>query len=146
MTELKRRRGLGSWLVDPYLQVKIGLFFIVINLAFAALALAVFLHYSWDMYTSISTYYQLTAPQSSIAFEKFKAPVLIFASLTLGFVVLTFVVSVRYTHRIYGPLVSIHRFLDSLLLGEKPSALKLRESDQLKELAEKLNSLASKIK
>lgn len=145
LSEATRRRGIRSWLVDPYLQVRLGLFFIVINLIFAALTLATFLYYSWDMYVSIASYYELTSSQSTVAFEKFKTPVMIFGSLTLAFVIITLVVSIRYTHRIYGPLVSIHRYLDGLLAGEKPATLKLRESDQLKELAEKLNSLAARL-
>jgi hypothetical protein len=54
-------------------------------------------------------------------------------------------VSVRYTHEIYGPLVSIHRFLDDILSGRSSVPIQLRESDQLKDLAQKLNSVAERM-
>jgi signal transduction histidine kinase len=52
---------------------------------------------------------------------------------------------VRYTHEIYGPLVSIHRYLDDVLSGRTPSPIQLRESDQLKDLATKLNKVAERV-
>ena len=64
--------------------------------------------------------------------------------LILLFGITTILVSVRYTHEIYGPLVSIHRFLDEVLAGKAPSRIQLRETDQLGDLVDKLNNLAER--
>jgi hypothetical protein len=58
----------------------------------------------------------------------------------------TFYVAVHYTHKIYGPLVSINRFVDELVEGKTPSRLALRDGDELQDLASKLNILAEKYK
>lgn len=136
-----RRRGFKSWFVEPYRQVKLGLLFIVVNLIFSSLIFGIFGFYVWDMYSSVSVYFSLSSDQKELMLAKFTTPVVVGAGLIALFVVTTIMLSVKYTHRIYGPLVSIHRFLDALLEGRRPEPLHLRESDQLKDLAQKLNTL-----
>ncbi|GEM_PF-742999 len=139
MKQSGRRRGFKSWFVEPYLQVKLGLMFLLLNLVFAGLTFGVFGFYIWDIYQTMQVYFQLTSDQSSEIMSKFQTPILVGAVLILVFVATSILVAVRYTHRIYGPLVSIHRFLDDYIQGQKATPLVLRESDQLQELAEKLN-------
>ncbi len=138
-----RRRGFKSWFVEPYRQVKLGLLFLVLNLVFAGLIFSIFGYYIYDIYETLAVYFKLSTDQSAEILLKFKAPIVVGAVLILLFVVISILVAVRYTHQIYGPLVSIHRFLDDYLEGAVVTPLSLRESDQLKELAEKLNLLVS---
>lgn len=138
-----RRRGFKSWFVEPYRQVKLGLMFLILNLAFAGLMFGIFGYYIWDIYQTLAVYFKLTSDQSAEILLKFQAPVLVGTVLIFLFVAISILVAVRYTHQIYGPLVSIHRFLDEYLEGATVTPLALRESDQLKELAEKLNHLVS---
>jgi hypothetical protein len=138
-----RRRGFKSWFVEPYRQVKLGLLFLILNLAFAGAIFGIFGYYIYDIFESLQVYFKLTNDQSSEILTKFQTPVLAGAILILLFVLISILVAVRYTHQIYGPLVSIHRFLDEYLEGATVTPLALRESDQLKELAEKLNLLVS---
>jgi len=145
MKPSSRRRGFISWFVEPYRQVKLGLIFLFLNLTFAGLIFLVFGYYLWDVYQAMAAYFQFSNQQNLEVLTKFQTPALLGSALLLVFVGLTILVSVRYTHRIYGPLVSIHRFLDELLSNQPVSPLLLRESDQLKELAEKLNHLAEQI-
>jgi hypothetical protein len=140
-----RRRGFKSWFVEPYRQVKLGLMFLVVNILFSGLILGVFGYYIWDMYVAVSSYFHLTQDQSGLALAKFSTPMIVGSGLIALFVVTTILISVKYTHEIYGPLVSIHRFLDQFLEGKRPDALHLRESDQLKDLALKLNTAAETI-
>ncbi len=138
-----RRRGFKSWFVEPYRQVKLGLLFLVLNLVFAGLIFGIFGYYIYDIYETLAVYFKLSTDQSAEILLKFKAPIVVGAVLILLFVIISILVAVRYTHQIYGPLVSIHRFLDDYLEGAVVTPLSLRESDQLKELAEKLNLLVS---
>lgn len=140
-----RRRGFVSWFVEPYRQVKLGLMFLGLNLVFSALIFLVFGYYLWDVYQTMAVYFSFTDQQSLEVMSKFRVPALIGAGLLFVFISLSIMLSVRYTYRIYGPLVSIHRFLDDILAGQKVGQLTLRESDQLKELAEKLNQLADQV-
>lgn len=139
-----RRRGFVSWFVEPYKQVRLGLMFLLVNLVFSVLIIGVFGYYVIDMYSAVSTYFKLSGSESQMTLHKFAVPVITGSALILLFVITTILVSVRYTHEIYGPLVSIHRYLDDLLTGKAPSPINLRESDQLKDLADKLNSVAER--
>lgn len=140
-----RRRGAVSWFVEPYRQVKLGLIFLIVNTVFSILIFSIFGYYVWDIYKTVSTYFSLSPDQTHLTWAKFTIPVFVGAGLTFAFFISTILISVRYTHQIYGPLVSIHRFLDQVREGETPDPLQLRESDQLKELAQKLNSLSERM-
>lgn len=139
-----RRGGVKSMLVEPYIQVKLGLMFIIVNLIFSVLISAVVAWYVSDVFSALNTYFQLTGQESNIAMTKLQVPLTIIGILVLGFVGTTFYVAVNYTHKIYGPMVSINRFLDDILEGKRPRLLALREGDQLQDLATKLNQLVDK--
>lgn len=140
-----RRRGFASWFVEPYTQVRLGLMFLLVNFVFAAIFVLVFGYYVFDMYETVVTYFKLSGQESAVTMEKFSVPIVIGGILIAVFVITTILVSVRYTHEIYGPLVSIHRFLDDLLAGRNIAPIHLRESDQLQDLAEKLNNVAERM-
>jgi hypothetical protein len=137
-----RRRGLKSWLVEPYQQIKLGLIFLLLNILFSILILSVFGYFIWDVYSTLEAYFQLSKDQGLITLSKLSTPLLIGGLLLLVFVGLSILISVKYTHRIYGPLVSITRFLDEWLSEKTPRPLILRNSDELKELAARLNLLS----
>lgn len=139
-----RRGGVKAMLVEPYIQVKLGLIFIIINLSFSVLIFGVAGWYVWDVFNAITTYFQLSGQQSSLAMAKLQTPLTIIGVLVFCFIATTLYVAISYTHKFYGPMISINRFLDDVLEGKKPGLLALREGDQLQELANKLNQLVDK--
>src|SRR4051812_77355 len=102
-----RRRGFKSWFVEPYKQVRLGLMFLLVNFVFSFLIVGVFGYFIMDMYSAVSTYFKLSGNESAMTMNKFIFPLAMGASLIVLFVVTTILVSVRYTHEIYGPLVNI---------------------------------------
>ncbi len=138
---LGRRRVLG--LVEPYKQVKLGLMFLLLNTVFSFLIAGVFIYYIWDVFATIRDHFAMLGQSTAFSFNKFSVPLTVTGILLFVFIALTLYLSIRYTYQIYGPLVSIHRYLDSLLTGQKPKDLFLRESDQLKDLARKLNEVGN---
>ncbi|MGE0175196.1 MAG: hypothetical protein AB7T49_20590 [Oligoflexales bacterium] len=145
-TEKKGRRGgFTSWFVEPYKQVKLGLVLLLVNFVFSALILGIMGYYLWDIYSTMAAYFELTADQGTQMMSKLIVPAAVVVGLIVLFIATTILISVKYTYRIYGPLVSIHRFLDDLLAGKTATALILRESDQLLDLARKLNLLSERL-
>jgi signal transduction histidine kinase len=59
-----------------------------------------------------------------------------------GLVVTMLFVVVRRTHKMYGPMVSIHRFLQELQKGNYAVRIAVRETDDFQRLVNELNSLA----
>jgi hypothetical protein len=140
-----RRRHLISWFVEPYRQIKLGLMFLIVNFAFSFSILGVFGYYFYDVYSAMKVYFNLSSEQADQVLVKLTFPMYAAFFLIAAFVIVTLLVSVRYTYAIYGPLVSIHRFLDDVLMGRVVKPLILRESDQLQDLAQKLNLLAERL-
>ncbi len=142
MSQLGRRKGFRSWFVEPFEQVRLGLMFLIVNIIFGTLIFGLFAYFLNDIFQSLTQIFQLSSAENIVTFEKFRLPILVFALLVVVFISTTILVSVKYTHAIYGPLVSIHRFLDDMLENRTPQPLKLRDGDQLHDLADKLNELA----
>lgn len=136
-----RRKGVQSILVEPYRQVRLGLLFVVLNVLFSLIVLSVFGYYVNDIFQSITHYFELSGQDSVITYSKLTVPIVVASVLLVLFIALTIFISVKYTHKIYGPLVSINRFLDEVLEGKKPQPIQLRDGDQLQDLAEKLNRM-----
>ena len=141
-----RRRGLQALLVEPYKQIKIGLIFLLLNFAFCGLIGGVFGYVIYDIYASLVDTFKLTSVESAETWSKLRVPIGVGIVLLVGFIISTLWVSIRYTHRIYGPLVSIYRYLDDVAGGGDPAPLQLRDRDQLGELAERLNAAVTKLK
>ena len=147
--EGNRRGGTISMLVEPYFQVRLGAMMFVLNLIFGLLISGVVYYYVMDIYHAVSAHLQFTQDQAVESWRQFFQPFAVCLSLVAVFFLLTFFIIIRYTHRIYGPLVSIHAYLDELLSEvesrdvKKIPSLQLRSSDQLVTLAEKLNKLAT---
>lgn len=56
--------------------------------------------------------------------------------------ILSFLFWIITSHRIFGPIVAIRRFIRGLEEGHFSQTLRLRKNDELKDVAEDLNSLA----
>lgn len=141
-----RRGGVRSKLVEPYFQIKLGLMFIIVNLLFSVLFAGVVWWVLSDVFESVKTYFELTGSDATLTMGKLSTPLILVGVLVLAFVATTFYVAVHYTHKIYGPLVSINRFIDEMVEGRSPSKLALRDGDELQDLVLKLNVLADKYK
>ena len=140
--ESGRRRGISSWFVEPYKQVKLGLIFVGINVSFSVLFCLVVGYFFLDVYAALSNYFKLSAGQGQQVLSKLELPMFWGFGLIALFILVTILASVKYTHAIYGPLVSIHRFLDGLLGDGPADPLVIREGDELVDLAEKINRLS----
>ena len=145
MVGKSRRKFLLSWFVEPYRQIKLGIMVIICNFVFSGLIFATVGYYLWDVYSTMVAYFQLTDDQGTEVMSKLGWPLGIVAVLIVLFIATTILISVRYTYQIYGPLVSIHRHLDAILGGEQVKPLNIRETDQLHDLANKINLLVAKV-
>jgi HAMP domain-containing protein len=65
--------------------------------------------------------------------------------LLIGFIAVLLFVVFRLTHRYYGPLVSIERFVDEVTAGEYDKRVTIRNRDELQTLAAKLNMMAEQL-
>ena len=134
-----RRGGFFSMIIEPYRQIKLSLMILALNILFGLSVGLVVYYYIADIHGAVSGYCLLDAVESQETWAKFLKPIIVILSLVFVFFGLSFVIIIIYTHQIYGPLVSIHRYLDHLASGDKIKPLSVRSSDQLVTLARKLD-------
>jgi nitrate/nitrite-specific signal transduction histidine kinase len=65
--------------------------------------------------------------------------------LLFSFVATLFFVVFRSTHKYYGPLVSIDRFVKRVAQGDYTARVVIRRKDELQDLAQSLNNLAEEL-
>mgnify|MGYP001245131158 CR=1 FL=1 len=131
-------------LIQPYQQLRFGITFLILNFIFTCLLFGTFTYFMWDMYEAILGVFELTNNEGVLSLQKVIKPVLVSLFFCLLFIFMTLYYSARYTHQIYGPLLSIKRFLDEIINGEKPTHIRLRKNDQLQTLVKRLNLIADK--
>ena len=132
-------------MIAPYKQLKFGLLFITMNIFFTALIVGTMLYYLWDIFSTIKIYFELIGQEEAMSFNKLLTPLVIISGLSLLFIGATLYMSIFYTHRFYGPMLSIERHLDSLIEGGRPGPLEIRKEDEFKKIVDKINQFSNQI-
>ena len=76
----------GAILIEPYKQLRFGIMFLVINLIFSTLVFGVFGYFLWDVYGTVSLYFQLDGSESVITLSKLSKPAIIGLVLIVLFI------------------------------------------------------------
>lgn len=136
-----RKRSIRSYLVEPFQQIRFGLYVVVICFIYILLFTFLFARAFQELYQQIL---QTQIPAATdIALQALTQR----NSFVIGIVLLAFIstiilVVVVRTHRMYGPIISMERFIHELIQGNYSARLRTRESDDFKNLVQKLNELA----
>lgn len=145
-TDLARtnQRSARNYLLAPMLQVRLGIYSIVLGVLFAAGTLGV-------LYAGLTRSYLLIlslvdenekAVVRDIVETQFQEMATYIAVIAAAFMLGTTVVSVLYTHRLVGPTYAFRRHLKSLIEGRYEVRTVLRKNDAFTEVAADLNALA----
>lgn len=115
-----KRRSFRAYLVEPFKQIRFGLHVVLVSLSFAAIFAYVFLEAFREQYQQVFELFNVadqTALIENDIFIRNKAKL----TLTIAaFIVVTLYVVVRRTHRMYGPMISMMRFVAELKRATTP--------------------------
>lgn len=141
----RHSRTLSSTLIEPFKQIKLGIYVMVLSLTFVAgvgyLIVSAFI----EQYQQVMEIFSVVGDSrlELIQNEVFKSNI-IKISVAMGFyIVLLFWTVFWITHKYYGPIVSINRFVDGLTEGDYSQRVTIRKGDELAGLVSKLNLLAN---
>lgn len=67
--------------------------------------------------------------------------IIILIAVLIG--ILSIYMGIKLSHRIYGPMIPLNRHIEKLIEGDYKSRVRLRKGDELTELSEALNRLAT---
>jgi signal transduction histidine kinase len=140
-----KRRTLRAYLVEPFKQIRFGLHVVSVSLTFAGIFAYLFLDAYREQYQQVFDLFQVadqTAVLQNDIFFKNRAKISI---AIIAFVAITLIVVIRRTHRMYGPMISMMRFVSELKRGNYAVRINIRERDDFQKFVSELNALAEEL-
>ena len=144
----RQHRNLRTILIEPFKQIKLGVYVIALTSTFIFLMGLLFVNAFSEQYQHVMEIFQVVDPKFKwqlVTNDIFKTNVVRMVVLLVVFVISLLLVIFRVTHKYYGPLVSIERFVDSIANGDYSQRLVLRRGDELQVVAKKLNQMAENL-
>jgi hypothetical protein len=137
------RRSIRNFLLQPLLQVQLGLYSILLAFAFSGVI-------AWLFYIHLNSFATIVIQLTDTEDEVLK---MLYRSLddmrfsVIGtifcFLIANMVVSVLFTHKMVGPTIAFRRLIRGLSEGKYGDQIKLRDGDAFTEVADELNHLSS---
>lgn len=138
-------RNIRSLLIEPFKQIKFGIYMIAISFVFLSISSVLFVNSFIEQYAHVMEIFQIINPDKQwdmVLNDVFYKNALRLVLFFIAYFCVIFYIVFKLTHRYYGPLISIQRFLDRLIKGEYDSRVSIRSKDELQDLVAKLNTLA----
>ena len=139
------RRNLRSLLVEPFKQIKFGLYVIGISVAFVVACAGMFVVAFREQYQHVMSIFNVVDPNQQwdlVTNEVFRTNAIRIGFVFVAYLVVLFGVVFRLTHRYYGPLVSVERFVNDITEGRYNKRATIRTNDELQRLVARLNRMA----
>ncbi len=137
------KRKLSNFLLQPLLQIRLGLYAIILSLIFSG-TLAVII------YTNFFRFYDLILELTDlredveVLLRSYVQGMTVWIALAMViYFFITVGVSIFFTHRLVGPTYAFRRHVRELIRGNYSSRVILRKDDAFQEVAEDLNELAN---
>ena len=141
----RKARNIRNIIIEPFKQIKLGVYVLGACLAFIVIT-------SWMVYSAFSEQYQQVMTIFGIVDQSNKYELIVndvfignalrITAFFVSFIGVIFYVVFRATHKFYGPLVSIERFVKEIMRGDYTQRIVIRRGDELQKLVLSLNQMA----
>lgn len=141
----RKSRSLRSLVIDPFTQMKLGVYVIAFTAIFLITAGWLYYNSFVEQYRHVMQIFEITDPETqweAISNDVFYSNLYKIGGLFTLFSMALLAVIFRVTHRYHGPLVSIERFAVNMSKGQYYRRVQIRKKDELKSLVDKLNQMA----
>jgi HAMP domain-containing protein len=145
----RAKREIRSTLIEPFSQIKFGIYVISASVIFVILVAIMFLVAFYEQYQHLMAIFNITEVKDQMELVTnsiFYHNAIKIGALLIGYVIGMFVLVFRLTHRYYGPLVSIERFVEEIAQGKYGHKVKIRQKDELQRLTGRLNDMSDALK
>jgi hypothetical protein len=138
----KAKRRMKNFALQPLVQVKLGIYAIVLSVLFAAALAAIIYHNFYGLYNSIILLTDAEDEVRELIGDYWRGTQL-WVGMCIGIYLLaTIFVSVMYTHKLVGPTIAFRRHIRSIADGKYNARTYLRRGDAFLEVADELNRLS----
>ena len=144
-TKAMNSRSFRSLIIEPFKQIKFGLYIIVITSVFLILSLSLVLYSFANQYQQLMDLFHVVDKNSQwelVLNDVFINNMTMIAALYFLFIISILLVIFKLTHQYYGPIVAIKRFISQLKRGEYNHSISIRKTDELQDIVKALNELA----
>ena len=142
MSRKKYKRKLSNYLLQPLLQVKLGLYSIVRSLIFSGVIISI-LHMNFNRFYELVLELTDLREEVTMILDAYIMQMLVWTFLVvLIYFAVSVLMSIFFTHRLVGPSYAFRRHIQELSKGNYQSRILLRKHDAFSEVAEDLNKLA----
>ncbi len=140
-----QKRKLSNFLLQPLLQVRLGLYAILLSLLFGFGVFAIIYVNFYKFYDLVLELTDLRAEVTEILNTYIHGVVVWMILALVVYFLVTVAVSIFFTHRLVGPTYAFRRHIKDLSRGQYKSRVILRKGDAFQEVADDLNELAVKL-
>lgn len=145
MTQYKHQRKLVNFLLQPMVQLKIGVINVCVSTIFVLL-LGAYVYMKFVQFVDVVTTLTEASDEIGSMLTSYLNNVAITATvLGVIFVLVSLCASIFFTHRLVGPTIAFRRHIDALAAGDYKVKTKLRNHDAFVEVAESLNKLSESL-
>lgn len=149
MSELMRpKRAAKSTVIEPFKQMKIGFYVLSVTVVFLLVAAITFVNAFVQQYQHVMEIFSVVDPQTKwelVLNDVFYDNAMKLGVVFIAYLGVLFTVIFRLTHRYYGPLVSINRFVQQISHGHYSHRVSIRKGDELGDLVNELNKMAAEL-
>lgn len=137
------RRQASNFAVDHKAQLRFAIPFVILFVVSLSTINVVF----WKIFSERSSMSSGAPPEALAFLSSVMGQAVILCSIgMLAIGVVSLILWMLYSHRIFGPMVPIRRQVDAIKNGNYDFKIVLRKRDEFKELADELNNLALHLK
>ena len=137
----KDQRRIRNYLLQPLLQIKLGLYSILFALFFSSVILLIVYLNLRDFAEIVVVLTDSGSETRELFFEYATASQWWIGLLVMGFLISNIIISVTYTHKLIGPTVAFRSQLERIRSGDFSQRVNLRKGDAFIEVATELNLL-----
>ena len=141
----KASRSIKNYALQPLLQVRLGLYSILLSFSFAII-IAGILYFNLAKFSAIIV--QLTGVEDEVndLLAQYIAPAKFQVLLALvAYVVVNIIVTILFTHKLIGPTIAFRRHIRMIADGKYSYRTNLRKGDAFSEVADDLNNLSAQL-
>lgn len=141
----KPKRRVRNFLLQPLLQVKLGLYAILLSALFVLTIVFLMYNNFADFLDSVIKLTDVETEVRELSSEHWRGTRLWIFVCSGVYLLATIAISVLYTHRLVGPTIAFRRHVRNLREGKYQSRTYLRKGDAFMEVAEELNRLSEQL-
>lgn len=139
------QRKFSNFLLQPLLQVRLGLYAIVLSIVFGLGVFTIIYVNFYKFYDLVLELTDLREEVTEILKGQIQDMVIWLLLALFAYFIVTVGISIFFTHRLIGPTYAFRRHIKELSRGNYKSRVTLRKGDAFTEVADDLNELAQKL-